>query len=169
LSRINTLVICLLIVALAAVAVAAPAPAATCSGDTWTSSASGEWETAGDWSEGVPKSTSHVCIEKAVTVTMTDGQTSPIPVASIDLGSEGAAAQLHVSIHDVVESPATTIGANATLTLDGTYHGANAGNASLRGGSVVNHGTIVMEGSGYSATLAGAITNEGTIDVAKRK
>lgn len=164
-SRIQTLVLALLTVALSTWVIATPASAASCN-DTWTSTSSGEWETPGDWSAGVPTSTSHVCIEKAVTVTMTDGQPGSVPVASIDLGGEsGAAAQLHVSIHDVVKSEVTTIGSHATLTLDGTYHGANAGNASLGGGTVTNQGTIVMQGEGYSATLFGTVTNDGTIDV----
>ncbi len=158
------IVLCLLVLMLFAVLGASEASAATCT-DSWTSASSGEWDTAGNWSAGVPGSGSHVCIEKAVTVSLTDGSASPIPVASLDIGGEGAAAQLHVSIHDVVESPATTIGASATLTLDGTYHGANGGNASLGGGSVTNRGTIVMQGEGYSATLSGTVLNEGTIEV----
>jgi hypothetical protein len=137
--------------------------AASCS-DTW-SGASADWYSAGDWSAGVPTATSDVCIESG-TVTLNDGDASPISVASLDIGGNpGAAAQLDVAIHDVVKATTTTIGPNASLVLNGTYTGANAGNAALQGGTVDNQGTITMEGSGYTATLSGTVVNQGMIDV----
>ncbi len=163
-TRTRTLVLCLIAAMLLAAVSATTASAATCN-DTWTNPSGGEWDVAGNWSSGVPGSGSEVCIEKAVSVTTTDGEPSPEPVKSLDVGGEGAAAALRFSIHNVLESGSTTIGPHASLTLDGTYHGANAGNATLRGGTVDNQGTIVMEGSGYGATLAGTVVNEGTIDV----
>jgi fibronectin-binding autotransporter adhesin len=137
--------------------------AASCN-DTWNG-ASADWYSAGDWSAGVPTAASDVCVESG-TVTLSDGDASPISVASLDIGgNSGAAAQMDVAIHDVVQSTTTTIGPKASLVLNGTYTGANAGNAALDGGTVDNQGTITMEGVGYSATLAGAVLNQGTIDV----
>jgi hypothetical protein len=133
--------------------------------DTWNGSASGDWDVGSNWSSGVPVAGSEVCIESGSAV-ITDTDVASVTVASLDIGgNSGGAAGLTVSIHDVVTSASTTIGASATLTLNGTYSGANAGNAALGGGPVDNHGTIVMEGSGYGATLYGAVLNQGTINV----
>lgn len=139
----------------ASVATAAP----TCS-DTWMGG-NADWNTAGDWSAGIPTSTSAVCIESG-TASITDGDPSPDILTSLYIGN---GAGLSVAIHSIVESSSTTIASGGTLTLDGTYTGANGGNASLGGGPVLNQGTINMEGSGYSATLYGTITNQGTLNV----
>jgi hypothetical protein len=87
--------------------------------------------------------------------------------ADESLGSlEIESATLETKISTIVPvSGATTIGTHGALILNGTYEGANAGNASLGGGTVTTDGTITMEGEGYTATLFGTITNNGTIDV----
>lgn len=139
------------------------AAAATCT-DTFTNTGVGDWDDASNWSAGVPTSTSNVCIEQG-TAQITDGDISPIPVASLDIGSGSSSAELDVAIHDVVTSSATTIGSHGTLVLNGTYTGSNGGNASLGGGTVQNAGTIVMEGTGYGSTLYGTVLNQGTISV----
>lgn len=133
----------------------------------WVGPSGGDWNTPANWStDAVPVEGADVCIETASTVVLDDTDASPPTLGSLDVGgNSGASAQLDVAIHDVVVSNATTIGANAGVVLDGTYHGANAGDASLGGGTVDNLGTITMEGSGYNATLYGTVTNQGTIDV----
>jgi hypothetical protein len=141
------------------------ASAATCT-DTWDGGSGGEWTAGGDWSTGsMPAEGSHVCIEKPVTVVMT--YYTPPKLASLDVGGEttSGTAKLQIGISDVVKVEATTIGAHGVIDLDGTYNGANAGNATLGGGTVTNQGAIEMKGHGYSATLYGSVLNEGTISV----
>jgi hypothetical protein len=142
------------------------ASAATCT-DTWNSGSGGEWSTGSDWSTGkAPGENSDVCIEKPVTVVVPTGYTLP-PLASVDVGSETSSgtAELEVTIGEVMRVNTTTIAAHGVFDLDGTYNGANAGNATLAGGTITNQGTIEMKGHGYSATMYGTIVNDGTISV----
>jgi hypothetical protein len=140
-----------------------PAVAAHAAGcDTWNG-ATATWGTSADWSKGVPTDGADVCIESGkVTVPSSVFSHPDESLGSLELES----ATLEPKIGAIVPvSGATTIGTHGALILNGTYEGANAGNASLGGGTVTNSGTITMEGEGYSATLFGAITNDGTIDV----
>jgi hypothetical protein len=142
------------------------ASAATCT-DTWNGGSGGEWSTGSDWSTGkAPGENSNVCIEKPVTVVVPTGYTLP-PLASVDVGSETSSgtAELEVTIGEVMRVNTTTIAAHGVFDLDGTYNGANAGNATLAGGTITNQGTIEMKGHGYSATMYGTIVNDGTISV----
>ena len=140
---------------------AASAQAATCD-YTWGGSPGGDWMTAGNWAGGsLPAANSNVCIATGSAV-LTDTSANAPHLASLTISGTGG---LTVRIHQVLVSASTTIGPNASLTLDGTYSGANAGNASLGGGPVLNQGTITMEGTGYQATLYGTVTNQGTINV----
>ncbi len=140
---------------------AGSAQAATCD-YTWGGSSNGDWMTAGNWAGGtVPSANSNVCIASGSAV-LTDTSANAPHLASLTISGTGG---LTVSIHQVLVSASTTIGPSASLTLNGTYNGANAGNASLGGGPVLNQGTITMEGTGYQATLYGTVTNQGTINV----
>jgi hypothetical protein len=142
------------------------AAAATCT-DTWIGGSGGEWTTKGDWSTGeVPSEGSDVCIEKPVTVVVPTGH-ALAHLGSLDVGGETASgtAELEVTIGEVMSVSAATIGSHGVLDLDGTYNGANAGNATLAGGTVTNKGAIEMKGHGYWATMYGSIVNEGTISV----
>lgn len=142
-------------------AAASGARAATCD-YTWGGSTSGDWMTAGNWAGGsLPVANSNVCIASGSAV-LSDTSANAPHLASLTISGTGG---LTVRIHQVLVSASTTIGPNASLTLDGTYSGANAGNASLGGGPVLNQGTITMEGTGYQATLYGTVTNQGTINV----
>jgi hypothetical protein len=94
----------------------------TCT-DTWAGG-NGDWDT-GSWSAGTPGVGSAVCINSG-TVTISGTDSIPSSLASVSIGSDGG---LDVGIHNVVTSANTTIAAGGTLTLDGTYHGANAGDA----------------------------------------
>jgi hypothetical protein len=142
------------------------ASAATCT-DTWNSGSGGEWTTGSDWSTGnVPVENSDVCIEKPVTVVVPTGYALP-PLASVDVGSETSSgtAELKVTIGEVMKVNTTAIAPHGVIDLDGTYNGANAGNATLAGGTITNQGTIEMKGHGYWATMYGTIVNDGTISV----
>ncbi len=140
---------------------AGSAQAATCN-FTWRGSTGGNWMTASNWNpSATPTENSSVCIESGSAVLEEGGADAP-HLASLTIGGS---AGLTVRIHQVLVSAATTIGPSASVTLNGTYDGANGGNASLGGGTVLNQGTITMEGTGYSATLYGTVTNRGTIDV----
>src|SRR5579875_864408 len=77
------LAVALLVSALVGILAPAPAMAASCT-DTWNNAAGGVWETAANWSNGVPSSTDTVCIALPnITVTITGDNES---AASLSLG-----------------------------------------------------------------------------------
>ena len=152
------------LVSLAMLVAPGGASAAVC--DTWVSASSGEWTTESDWSTGkVPGAGSDVCVEKPVTVTVPQGYHGSLALDSLDVGSEtsSATATLELTIGKDMTVSTATIGAHGVIDLDGTYVDGEAGNATLGGGTITNHGTIEMKGNGYWATLYGTIVNEGTI------
>ena len=92
-SRRNTATVAGLLIALAVLGVIAiPGEAATCN-DSWMNPSGGAWNVAGNWSAGVPTSSSDVCLPalaSSYVVTLTSG----VSVHSVDIGaSSGATTQ----------------------------------------------------------------------------
>jgi hypothetical protein len=138
----------------------AAAQAAGC--DKWEGG-TGNWNTPADWStHQEPTAGAEVCIESGKVTVLNSILGPNETLGSLKIEN----ATVEVKIHAIVPVSGTaTIGAHGALILNGTYEGANGGNASLGGGTVTNNGTITMEGEGYTATLYGTITNNGTINV----
>jgi hypothetical protein len=152
------------LVLLCAFALPDAAGAATCT-DTWKSAGGGEWDNAANWSSGLPVSGSDVCIEKPVTVTVATGYSLP-PLGSLDVGGEttSGTTMLEITIAEVMKVDAATIDSHGVIDLDGTHNGANAGNATLAGGTITNEGTIEMKGAGYWATMQRAFLGAAVVD-----
>jgi RHS repeat-associated protein len=113
--------------------------------DTWTGPSEGNWITAGDWSAGVPASTTVACIGSGKTVNVSSGsnQTGVVQgegALAISGGSLEAANTLEVSsIH--------------TLTLSGGVL-TGAGKVDVSGSLAWSHGE--MSGSGSTVLDSGA-------------
>src|ERR1700733_14464186 len=111
-----------------AVATGTPSGATPCTGDTWTNAAGGSWSTAGDWSAGVPTSTTNVCITTPGTYT-------------VDISSSATAANLQLG--------GATSGTQ-TLEVDGT---STSNTLTLDGAATVDAGGIlsqVVSNNGFS-------------------
>ncbi len=126
----------------AAVATAAPAGAVTCTGDTWTNTAGGSWDTAGNWSLNAPPTgTEAACITAAGSYTVTIGnETIADSGVAVTLGASGSTPTLAIGNSGSSEpavtfaSVTTTAGTSltfdwgGTLTVTGTF--TNAGTVS---------------------------------------
>ena len=128
----------------AGAAVGPPAASADLScNDTWTgAAATTDWNTAANWSAGVPQSTSvHACITGDATVVVSG--------ASFAIG-------------------ALTVSAGSSLTIGGNGPGATAASLSVSSG-LENDGTLTAGPSGATGeaalTLDGPITNTGALMV----
>jgi Big-like domain-containing protein len=132
--------------------------------DTWTGAAgTTDWNTATNWSTGVPDSTSvHACITGHVTVLLGDaslsvGELTVSAGSSLTIGTGGTgatSASLHVSSGAENDGTLTVPSGNADsgLTLDGP---------------VTNTGTLTVAGTvTVGATVATTLTNDGTVGVA---
>jgi fibronectin-binding autotransporter adhesin len=141
------------IAAIIGLAVLAPstAHASGCT-DSWTNTSGGSWFTAGNWSKGVPTSTTEACITAAGTYTVTMTQTAAVKVKSLTVGGTSGGQTLVVG---------SSCSANAVLTA-----GAGGITIGALGAITLTNG----EGCGTEATLAvttGTLTNSGTIAIEK--
>jgi hypothetical protein len=168
LSRLR--VICVLVASIAA-ALTLGAPSASAESfctDTWTGPSEGSWTTAGDWSSGVPTSTSVACIGSGKKVTVSSGSN----FAGVVQG-EGTLLISGGSLEVSNTLEASTIG---SLTLTGaTLTGA----ASIYVSSSVEWSSGTMSGSGTTIVQSGAsgtiksnallsqrvLKNEGTLTI----
>ncbi|HEY1478888.1 MAG TPA: hypothetical protein VGF46_02615 [Gaiellales bacterium] len=158
-TRARALIVTLSLLALLAAQVANAAAAC----DSWTNAAGGSWATPGNWSAGLPTTTSDVCITLAgtysVTLTPFAGQ-GGAAVASLTLGASTGTQTLVVSGQSFVDTGnstdhqtsltmpgAATIGAHGVLLLDatgggGTNSGVMGGSTLLSAGSLANSGLL---------------------------
>jgi hypothetical protein len=125
----------LLIALLALVLCPHSAFAQSCPGTTSWNGGTGDWETAGDWSSGVPGSSSNACINVAtstVNITATTGDTTD----NLDIN---------------LSSDILNIGNNTQLTIQS-------------GGNILNNGAINLNSFGNNTELIidGATTLSGT-------
>ncbi len=121
------------------VATAGPAAAVGCTGDTWTNSSGGSWDTNGNWSNDAPPGTgAAACITAAGSYTVTIGNET-ISAGALTVGGSGS-------------TPTLTIGNSAS------------GSANVTFASASNSGTI-EPGLGATLTVPGAFLNTGTLEV----
>ena len=154
---------------------AAPAHASSCT-DSWTGAAAdGNWDTAANWSTGVPVSTDNVCITLAGTYTVTlAGGTNSTTVASLTVGGASGTQTLDVHGIDghgniVLTSGSVNVNATGALRIDCQTPAlpcSNSGNETLQvtTGELDNAGTLTTDAPN-TINLDGNITNSGTINV----
>ena len=182
--------VCALVVSVVAVLAlgAASASAESLCTDTWTGPSEGEWTTAGDWSSGVPTSSSVACIGTGNTVKITSGtnqtgvvqgkgslvvsggsfevanalEASSIGAFSLTGGTLSASGELDVTSSFLLDGRPTIDGSGRLVLQSGGTGTFGTGECSLRptvsGATLVNEGTITMGASG--GTNDGAVNME---------
>ncbi len=161
----------------AAVMGSTPPVAALSCNDNWTgAAATADWNTAANWSAGIPNSTSiDACIPRDATVVVPDasfaiGELTVSTSSSLTIGVGGTA------------STAATLSVSSGLENDGTLvagSSGTSGNASLTlDGPITNTGTLIVDGTvaignrvsaGNSVSPRDAVSslsNDGTLGVA---
>ena len=145
--------------------------------DVWqaTSGPPADWDTAGDWSQGVvPSSTSDACLPAGnytVTVTETNATAETVEVLS------GATLVIEGNVIPGYGALSATLTASGAVTNTGTIElteepGSEGGSANLvdTGGTITNAGTIsttlAPADTGSARVINAAFDNEGTLSVA---
>jgi hypothetical protein len=167
--RLGTALALVAVIAAGAAALAPAAAHAAGCNNSWKTATSGSWYTASNWTkEAVPAAGEEVCITQSGTysVTMTGG--SGATVAALTIGGSSGSQLFEI---------ASVCGANPTLTTTaGTSTNANGqivfgsgscSDSTTIAGPITNAGTITLavgdnEGSRH---LDGALTNTGTLQV----
>lgn len=153
---------------------APPGETLSCS-DTWVGGgASGDWDSAANWSTGVPSGADvSVCITGNANVTLTDvsSSISALTVAagsSLTIGDGTGSANPSLSVSSGLQnSGSLTVGATGTSGHPGLSLGGpatNSGTITVDGTMAISGGVNVGGGSG--AGVATAVQNDGTIGVA---
>ena len=150
--------------------IASSALAATCT-DKWTNAAGGSWNTASNWSAGVPTSSSVACIEKAGTyeVTLEPTGSASVPVTALKVGLGSGAQKLRIIATSATSgaylraSEEVEVKSSGTVAL--TSSGAYESSLEVQSGKPLkNAGTISAEaGAGGERSLVGAVSNKGTV------
>src|SRR5271166_5322506 len=164
---VAAVVLCNLLIASSALA------ALKCS-DSWTGKAGSSWNDASNWTEGVPTSSSEVCIVKAGTyeVMLEPTGSAYVQVKSLKLGATSGAQKLRVVATSATsgaylrasEEVEVKSSATVALTSTGAY---GSGLEAQPANNLTNFGTITAEaGAGGERSLAGAVANKGTVSVA---
>ena len=138
--------------------------------DQWQTSGSGEWTDGGNWSGGVPTSSTNTCI--------TNGTSGDPTVVNLTGGANGNVASLQLGGFDTLN-----IDAGSTFTVSGTQI-INAGQININSGGGANAllelannvtlsgaGTLTLSNSGgggaaiiYQSAADLTLTNQSTID-----
>ncbi len=129
--------------------------------DSWTNTAGGSWDTASNWSAGVPTSTSNVCIAAAGSYTVLLGNET-LTIASLTVGGSGSTPTLAIgnggsSFPHITVSGAVTV--NATLS-DGWGGTFTAGSI-----TVGANGTFLIPATNYTSTVTAPIDVFGAMTV----
>ncbi len=148
------------------------APSAALACDNWTNKSGGSWNNAANWSEGLPTSSSDVCITKGGTYEVTLEPTSSyVQVKSLKVGTSSGAQTLKVvgsaSGGRLYGTEEVSITASATVVL--TSSGSHESGLEAQAGSKLkNAGTIAAEaGGGGARWLGGVVSNTGAVTVAE--
>ncbi len=145
-----------------------PPPTVTCGSgtDNWTGTAGdNQWSTAGNWSSGVPVSTSGVCIASTFTSTIAIGT---LAAANQTISSLTSGATLSLTTGPLTISGAATFAdlkvSSGTLTLNGA---SSLTTLELSGGTLSGTGTQTITGlltwSGGTMSGAGTTNAKGGI------
>ncbi len=160
--------ICALVVALAVVLAlgTTSASAESLCTDTWTGPSEGSWTTSGDWSSGVPTSSSVACIGAGKTVKITSGtnQTGVVQgegTLVVSGGTLDVVSTLEESSIKTLQVTGGTVTGSSELNVSGSL--------SWSGGTMSGSGSTVVS-SGASGTIDGCLptliertlTNDGT-------
>ena len=126
---------------------ASPAPTVTCGSgtDNWTGAAGdNQWSTAGNWSSGVPVSTSSVCIASSFTSTITIGTLAATnqTIASLTSGAPLSFTQGPLTISGAATFADLRV-SGGTLTLNGT---STITTLELSSGTLSGTGTQTISG-----------------------
>ncbi len=152
-----------------------PSTALAASCDNWTNKAGGSWNNPGNWSEGVPGSSSEVCITKAGTyeVTLEPTGSAYVQVKTLKLGASSGTQKL-ATIATSATSGAylrateeVNIAAGGTLALTSTGSYVSRLEV-LSSNKLKNAGTITAEaGAGGERALVGTVANTGAVKLAE--
>ena len=139
--------------------------------DSWSAKGSGSWFTASNWSEHrVPTSTDEVCIieNPGASYTVEMLGTSSVTVKSLTIGASEHTQMLEVASSNSVNADLTTSsgianGAHGAIVLTNSE---TSGNNVTIAGPITNAGTITSEPArGGARNLQGALTNTGTLAI----
>ncbi len=140
------------------VATGAPAGAVGCSGDTWTNSSGGSWDTNGNWSLNAPPGTgAAACITAPGTYTVTIGNET-INAGAVTLGGSGSTPTLAIGNSGSGE-PAVTFASVTNST--GSSLTFNWGGTLAVTGAFTNAGTVDESLNTPSAFSIGSFDNQG--------
>jgi hypothetical protein len=154
---------------------ASGAQAAACtSEDNYTGATNGSWNTAGNWSKGLPKSTETVCIPEAkgtIVIPALFKAEAKVLLAQSGLSIEEEAT-LAISEKVAMEEPKVNeehASRFADLTVDGTLSTAGAwimmsGNVLVEG-EITSTGNSVVRSEDIARLLSGTLSGNGTIDI----
>ncbi len=152
------------------VATAGPAAAVGCSGDTWTNTSGGSWDTNANWSNNAPPGAGvAACITAAGSYTVTIGNET-ISAGAVTLGASGSTPTLAIGNSGSGEPAVTfasvtntagsslTFNWGGTLTVTGAFTNAGTVDESLNTASAFNIGSfdnqgLFQTGNGSSYTL----------------
>ena len=137
----------------------APAAAALSCTDNWTGTAgTSDWNTATNWSAGIPNSSSDACIGGSSTVV--------IPNASFSVAELTVSSGSTLTVGVSGGTPVAQLSVNGGTENDGTLTAgpSGSGTASLAlNGSVLNTGTMTTDGvTTIGNSTATSVTNQGT-------
>ena len=143
------------------VATAGPAAAVGCTGDTWTNSSGGSWDTNGNWSNDAPPSGSTAaCITAPGSYSVIVGNET-ISAGAVTLGASGSTPTLAIGNSGSGE-PAVTF-ASVTNTV-GSSLTFNWGGTLTVTGAFTNAGTVDESLNTASAFNIGSFDNQGTFE-----
>ena len=131
--------------------------------DMWTGG-SGTWTTAGDWSAGVPTSSSQVTISPSSSATITIS--SAVSIASLTVGSKATLSISSGSLattSTVTNSGTISAAAGTTTSIGTSYTGNQGATLSLPGGgSTSNPASNEVTNPGFETPTASGTTTEPT-------
>ena len=144
-----------------------PAHAAGCT-NTWTNTAGGSWATASNWSKGtVPSSSDEVCITTngTYTVVLEPSAGTSVTVKALTIGGTSGSETLAVTS---TCSGAMLLKATEGLTIKALgalrLSSSMCASSTTLAGKVTNNGTITGEtGAGGERVIEGNLTNKGTL------
>jgi hypothetical protein len=144
-----------------AIATAVQAGAVTCTGDMWTNTSGGSWDTGSNWSDSAPPTSSQTaCITALGSYTVTIGNET-ISTGPLTVGAAGSTPTLIVGNTGSGEAEVTFASVSNSGTIEAGYDGTLT-----VPGLFTNTGTLEVGASPYDSTFAlSDLDNQGSFDV----
>lgn len=148
------------------------APTTACT-DTWTNAAGGDWSAPGNWSAGLPTTSSDVCITTPGSYTVTVEGTVAIDALVVGSGTTGDAETLQLtdlgcgggsSLRTTSATLNDLIAPTGTIDLTSTCSGGDSAGLTVTGSSLplVVNGTLKVDaGTGGARSINGPVTVSG--------